>query len=133
VNLRTSAGTDVENPTGQDIERLLADLPVSTEYEAVIAAGKDAFIQARGEVNEDWANGASDGLILHALDGAGHMFESASRHPPSTVIRVFQLYAQGNPQWKQEIEWKEFRRAGRALLIVGVVIVAALILWWLSR
>ena len=108
MRLSTSAGSELESPTAQDIERELADLPVNTEYEAVIAAGKDAFIQARGEVSEDWADGASEGVILHALDGPDQMFESAKRHPASMVIRIFQLYAQGNPQWKREIEWKEF-------------------------
>ena len=132
MKLRTSAGTELENPTGQDIQRLLADLPVTAEYEAVIAAGEDAFIQARGEVNKDWANGAADGLIVHALD-AGDMFESVKRHSAPTVIRLFQLYAQGNPQWKREIEWREFKRGGPALLIVGAVIVAAFLLWRLVR
>ena len=106
--LRTSAGTELENPTGQDIEEILAELPVNAEYEAVIAAGKDAFIQARGEVSEDWAAGATEGLIIHALDGPDDMFESVERHPRETIIRIFQLYARGDRQWKREIEWKEF-------------------------
>ncbi len=108
MQLRTSAGTELENPTGQDIDEILSDLPVNAEYEAVIAAGRDAFIQARGEVSDDWADGATEGLILHALDGPDNMFESVTRHPPGTIIRIFQLYAQGNPQWKREIEWRAF-------------------------
>jgi len=133
VNLRTSAGAELNNPTGQDIVRILTDLPMSTDYEAVLTAGKDAFIQARGEVSEDWAEGASDGLMLHALDGARHMFESVARHPPATVVRIFQMYAQGNPQWRQEIEWKEFKPAGPGLLILGGIIAAAFVLWRLIR
>ena len=106
--LRTSTGTELENPTAQDIGEVLADLPINPDYEAVIASGKDAFIQARGEVSEDWADGATEGLMLHALDGPNSMFESVQRHSSETVIRIFQLYAHGDPQWKREIEWKEF-------------------------
>lgn len=133
MKLHTSAGTDLENPTGQDIARTLGDLPVDANYDAVISAGEHAFLQARGEVSEDWADGATEGLILHGMDGRGHMLESAKRHPPATVIRIFQLYAQGSPQWKREIEWKEFKRAGPTLLMVGAVILAAYFLWRLIR
>ena len=129
LKLRTSTGAELENPTAQDIEGALVDLPVNAEYEAVLAKGEDAFIQARGEVSEEWAGGAADGLMLHALDGARHMFESLKRHPPATVIRLFTLYAQGNPQWKQEIEWREYTSAGRSLLVIGGIIVLVFLVW----
>ena len=133
MKLRTSAGIELDNPTGVDIERSLLNLPVNLEYEAVLAREQDAFIQARGEVSEEWAAGSSDGLMLHALDGARHMFESVQRHSPSTVIRLFQLYAQGNPQWKQEIEWKEYRPAARSFLLVVAIIVGMFLLWRLIQ
>lgn len=38
MKLTTSAPAEVDNPTGQDIDRLLSGLPVNPDYEAVIAA-----------------------------------------------------------------------------------------------
>jgi hypothetical protein len=129
VRLHTSGGVEVENPTSDDIERVLSELPVNPDYDVVLSASDDAFIQARGEVQTEWAGGATEGLIVHALDGAHQMFESVKRHPVSIVIRLFQLYARQNPQWKEGIEWREYGGASSTLLLLVVILLGGFLLW----
>jgi hypothetical protein len=131
MRLTTSAGAEIANPTAQDVAQALGELPLTLEYEAVLAIDRDHFIQARTEPGNEGEEGNGEGIMVHALDGAKHMFESTTRHPSATVTRLFQLYAQGNPQWKQEIAWKEFTSIGSRLWIIAAVIVGMFVVFQL--
>jgi hypothetical protein len=129
VRLHTADGVEIANRTSGDIERVLSEHPVNPDYDVVLSVGDDEFIQACGEVHEDWADGAAEGLIVHALDGPHQMLESVKRHPVSTVIRLFQLYARRNPQWKEGVQWREFGTATPTFLVVLVSLLGVFLFW----
>ena len=127
VRLTTSAGAELENPSAQDIAQAIGAVPLDPAFDAVISIDQDHFLQAR---TDPGLEPEGEGIALAGLDGGKHLFESKTRHPLEMVVRVFQLYAAGNPQWKQEIAWNEFTGGiGSRVLILGAVVVGVFLLF----
>lgn len=127
MNLETSAGQKLANPSASQIAEQLATLPAGVGSFAILLRDELTYIETAGA--------PSEGFILEYQDGSieEHYRSTEENLPLSTVTNVFQLYAVGDPSWPSLATWEhDDLRRGFPLLPVALIaaVVLGLVLWW---
>jgi hypothetical protein len=100
LELETDGDESYSDPSPSQIAEVLAALRGGDDAFAVLSRGSREFIQVAG--------GPSEGFVIEYRDRQSRQLHrsSASNLPLDIVTRAFQLYAQGDPEWRSLATWK---------------------------
>jgi hypothetical protein len=130
MNLETSAGRSVANPSASQIAEELAALPGGADCYAILSLDDLTYIQTAGRPPE--------GFLLEYQDGSAerHYRSTERALPLSTVTNAFQLYARSDSSWRSVATWKQqdlsepSGGSSRLRLALLAAAILALVVWW---
>jgi hypothetical protein len=100
LNLSSSTGETIQDPTAQQIQQVLTWLPPGDTAFAILGQSEQVYIHAYGcEEN---------GFMLEYREGSDDRQFRATDYglPLDTVVEAFRKYAAGDPSFAQGLEWE---------------------------
>jgi len=99
VKIQTEDGSEIENPSAEDISRIIDSLNDEDNGFAILSVEEQIYMQA--------AESGANGFILQYRDGSWDKHFQASPDPISAadVIKAMQQYAVGDDSWRTSLTW----------------------------
>lgn len=122
MRLETSNNGEVTNPSADQINAALAQLPAGVDAFAILARADQYYVQVAGSAQEGF-------VIEYREGGEDRHFEAVGPAASlGTAQEVFRRYAAGDDGWRSVVAWQPWQSGGVAVSpwLVGGIVVAAI-------
>lgn len=121
MKLETSNNGEVMNPSADQINAALAQLPAGEDAFAILAHGDQHYVQVAGSAQEGF-------VIEYREGGEDRHFEAVGPAASlGTAQDLFRRYAAGDESWRGVVAWQPWQSAGMPVspwLVGGIVVMA---------